>query len=60
MVGVSQKDYATVNHAADELTKLSHTSLAYYADSRPAVAEEIATHRAVGMAEATGATRGHD
>ena len=56
VVAIHCEDYATVNHAADELTKLSHTSLAYYAESRPAVAEEIATHRAVGMAEATGAT----
>ncbi len=56
VVAIHCEDFATVNHVADELTKLGHTSLAYYADSRPAIAEEIATHRAVGMAEVTGAT----
>jgi dihydropyrimidinase len=56
VVAIHCEDLATVNYVADELTRLGHTTLAHYAESRPIEAEAVATHRAVSMAQTTGAT----
>jgi dihydropyrimidinase len=49
------EDDALIADASARLTALGHTSLKYYAASRPVVAEVVATQRAVAIAEATGA-----
>ena len=49
------EDGPILSHAVAELTAVGHTSLEYYPESRPLVGEVVATQRAVGMAEATGA-----
>jgi len=56
VVAIHCEDLATVNYVAAELRARGHTTLAHYADSRPVLAERVATQRAVAMAEATGAT----
>ncbi len=56
VVAIHCEDLTTIEHVSRLLEARQQTSLAYYAQSRPAIAEEIATHRAVGMAEGTGAT----
>ena len=49
------EDWPILAHAIAELTAAGRTSLEYLPDSRPVVAEVVATQRAVAMAEATGA-----
>ena len=49
------EDFALMADAAAQLAAARHTSLRYYAESRPVIAEVIATQRAVAIAEATGA-----
>ena len=49
------EDWPILAHAVGELTAAGSTSLEYFPDSRPVVAEVVATQRAVAMAEATGA-----
>ena len=49
------EDWPILAHAVAELTAAGRTSLEYFPDSRPVVAEVVATQRAVAMAEATGA-----
>ncbi len=49
------EDAAIVAHTQERLMDEGHGSLQYFSDSRPVLAEVIATHRAVAMAEATGA-----
>ena len=49
------EDWPILAHAIAELTAAGRTSLEYFPDSRPVVAEVVATQRAVGMAETTGA-----
>jgi dihydropyrimidinase len=49
------EDYALVEHATARLLADGHLSLRHYPEARPIVSEVIATQRAVGIAEATGA-----
>jgi len=49
------EDFALTADATAQLVGAGHTSLRYYAQSRPVLAEVVATQRAVAMAEATGA-----
>ncbi len=49
------EDGPIVDRAVEKLTAEGRTSLRYYPDSRPAIAEVVATQRAVAMVEATGA-----
>ena len=49
------EDWPILAHAVAELTAAGRTSLEYFPDSRPVLAEVVATQRAVAMAEATGA-----
>ena len=56
VITIHCEDLPTINRVTEELTKQGNTSLAYYAESRPTEAEEIATHRAIEMANATRAT----
>ena len=49
------EDWPILAHAIAELTAAERTSLEYFPDSRPVLAEVIACQRAVAMAEATGA-----
>lgn len=49
------EDQALLADAAARLTAGGRTSLRHYAESRPVVAEVVATQRAVAIAEATGA-----
>ena len=49
------EDSPILARAVAELTAAGRTSLEYFPDSRPVVAEVVATQRAVAMAEATGA-----
>jgi len=49
------EDDALIADATAHLTQLGQTSLRYYAESRPVIAEVVATQRAVAIAEATGA-----
>ena len=49
------EDGPILARAVAELTAAGRTSLEYFPDSRPVVGEVVATHRAVAMAEATGA-----
>ena len=49
------EDWPILARAVAELTAAGRTSLEYFPDSRPVVAEVVATQRAVAMAEATGA-----
>ena len=49
------EDWPILAHAVGELTAAGRTSLEYFPDSRPVLAEVVATQRAVAMAEATGA-----
>jgi dihydropyrimidinase len=49
------EDFALIADAAAQLTTAGRTSLRHYAQSRPVVAEVVATERAVATAEATGA-----
>lgn len=49
------EDYAIIAEATTELVSLGKSSLRYYAESRPVLAEVVATRRAVGYSEATGA-----
>ncbi|MDE2754002.1 MAG: amidohydrolase family protein [Gemmatimonadota bacterium] len=49
------EDWPILAHAVGDLTAAGRTSLEYFPDSRPVLAEVVATQRAVAMAEATGA-----
>jgi dihydropyrimidinase len=49
------EDFALIEHATARLVAAGTTSLRFYAQSRPVVAEVLATQRAVAIAEATGA-----
>ena len=49
------EDWPILAHAVAELTAAGRTSLEHFPESRPVVAEVVATQRAVAMAEATGA-----
>lgn len=49
------EDSALMADATAQLVAAGRTSLRYYAESRPALAEVVAVQRAVAMAEATGA-----
>jgi dihydropyrimidinase len=49
------EDEALLAHAVERLVAAGRTSLRDYAESRPVVAEVLATQRAVAIAEATGA-----
>lgn len=49
------EDQALIWDATTQLVARGQTSLAYYAASRPVVAEVVATQRAIAIAEATGA-----
>ena len=49
------EDFAVIASATEDLLSAGRGSLRYFADSRPVVAEVVATHRVVGMCEATGA-----
>jgi dihydropyrimidinase len=49
------EDFAVLEHAAARLVAAGHTSLRYFGESRPVLAEVVATQRAVAFAEATGA-----
>lgn len=49
------EDYALIEDATAQLIARGQTSLRYYAESRPVIAEVVATQRAVAIAEATGA-----
>jgi dihydropyrimidinase len=49
------EDQALLADAVARLVAAGRTSLRHYADSRPAIAEVVATQRAVAIAEATGA-----
>ena len=49
------EDWPILAHAIAGLTAAGRTSLEYFPESRPVVAEVVAAQRAVGMAEATGA-----
>ncbi|MCY3700970.1 MAG: dihydropyrimidinase [Gemmatimonadetes bacterium] len=49
------EDWPILARAVAQLTAAGRTSLEYFPDSRPVVAEVVATQRAVAMAEATGA-----
>ena len=49
------EDWPILAHAMAGLTAAGRTSLEYFPESRPVVAEVVAAQRAVGMAEATGA-----
>jgi len=49
------EDYGVLEHATARLVEAGTTSLRYFAESRPVVAEVLATQRAVAIAEATGA-----
>ena len=49
------EDWPILAHAVSELTAAGRTSLEYFPDSRPVLAEVVATQRAVAMAETTGA-----
>jgi dihydropyrimidinase len=51
---VHAEDASTLAHQASELEARGQTSVAYLADARPALAEEIALMRAVAMAEQSG------
>lgn len=49
------EDFALLEHATARLVANGTTSLAYFPESRPTIAEVLATQRAVAIAEATGA-----
>jgi dihydropyrimidinase len=49
------EDWAIISAASQALLAEGRGSLCYYAESRPVVSEVVATQRAVGMCEATGA-----
>ncbi|MBV9581510.1 MAG: amidohydrolase family protein [Chloroflexi bacterium] len=49
------EDYALLEHAAAQLIAAGKISMGHFAESRPVLAEVIATQRAVAIAEATGA-----
>ena len=49
------EDWPILAHAVGELTAAGRTSLEYFPDSRPVLAEVVASQRAVAMAEAVGA-----
>jgi dihydropyrimidinase len=49
------EDAALLRQATQRLTQQGKTSLRYFADSRPVIAEVVATQRAVAIAEQTGA-----
>jgi dihydropyrimidinase len=49
------EDFALIRAATDRLLAEGRGSLRYYAESRPVLSEEVATHRAVALAEFTGA-----
>jgi dihydropyrimidinase len=49
------EDDALMADAAAQLTATGRTALRHYAASRPVISEEVATQRAVAIAEATGA-----
>ncbi len=49
------EDAATLVHVAAQLKSAGKESFRYYAESRPVVAEEIATQRAAALCEVTGA-----
>jgi dihydropyrimidinase len=49
------EDAASIAHATRRLVERGQTALRYFGDSRPVVAEAVATQRAVAIAELTGA-----
>jgi dihydropyrimidinase len=49
------EDAALIGDATHQLVHQGHTALRYYPQSRPDVAEVVATQRAISIAEATGA-----
>jgi dihydropyrimidinase len=49
------EDFAVLEHAAARLVEAGQTALRYFSESRPVLAEVVATQRAVAFAEATGA-----
>jgi dihydropyrimidinase len=49
------EDEALLAHSVERLVAAGRTSLRHYAESRPPIAEVVATQRAVAIAEATGA-----
>jgi dihydropyrimidinase len=49
------EDAAVMEHATRQLAAAGHTSPRYFPESRPVVAEVVATQRAVAFAEASGA-----
>jgi len=49
------EDAAAVSYATRRLVEAGHTELRFFAESRPVVAEVVATQRAVAIAELTGA-----
>jgi len=48
------EDFAIISAATETLLAEGHSSLRYYAESRPVISEVVATQRAVAMCEATG------
>jgi dihydropyrimidinase len=49
------EDAAAIQHATTQLVAQGHTALRFFGASRPVLAEEVATQRAVAIAELTGA-----
>lgn len=49
------EDAASIRHATGRLVQRGKTGLRFFPESRPVLAEEVATQRAVAMAELTGA-----
>jgi dihydropyrimidinase len=49
------EDFSLLVQAVAQLSALGHTDLRYFPESRPPLAEVVATQRAVAIAEATGA-----
>jgi dihydropyrimidinase len=49
------EDAALIDDATHQLVQRGHTAIRYYPQSRPDVAEVVATQRAISIAEATGA-----
>jgi len=49
------EDFGLLEYSIAQLVAAGNTSLRFYSESRPVVAEVVATQRAVGIAEATGA-----
>jgi len=50
------EDQALIAHKSEALMKEGSAGIRYYPSSRPAIAEELSTHKVARMAESTGAT----